>query len=456
MPTEHKFRKIGKYEIQSELGRGGFGRVYKAYDPDVKRFVAIKILVSAPEHDLLARFRFEAAAAGSLRHKNIVTIHEFGEHQQQPFLVMEYLEGQTLQALIASRQPLPILQKMAIMSQVAEGLQYAHANGVVHRDVKPANIMVLTDGTVKIMDFGIARATSKDAARLTETGFLVGTLRYMAPEQFENSDAGVLGDIFACGVVYYEFLTGKHPFEAPDAASLMFKITRADPPPVRQSVPDCPDALERIIGRALAKDRSLRYQSMEELQFDAEPLAVGLRRKRAEELLQEANSRAAGNQPESAVALVRELLDLDPSNHEALLLRSSLQQQVHQRVVKARIDALLKEETIWPPNPSCQTRSKCLSRSCGWTRKIQKRNGHLIGRERCNNRGNGRPSWLPRPRRRGGPTTWRGLFAKPRKRSNSTAKAPRPEAWWKRFARKWSGGRTRAGEERNWRRPKAF
>src|ERR1039457_5494037 len=269
------FRKIAKYEIQAELGRGGFGRVYRALDPDVKRLVAIKILIAPADHDLRARFQFEAAAAGNLRHKNIVTIYEFGEHQQQPFLVMEYLEGQTLQAVIAKRQPLSILQKMAIMSQVADGLQCAHANGVVHRDVKPANIMVLPDGAVKIMDFGIARATRQDATRLTQAGFLVGTLRYMAPEQFENIEAGVLGDIFAYGVVYYEFLTGKHPFDAPDAASIMFKITREDPPPVRQSVPDCPDALERMIERVLAKDRSLRYQSMEELQFDAEPLAVG-------------------------------------------------------------------------------------------------------------------------------------------------------------------------------------
>src|SRR6202007_2940006 len=123
--------------------------------------------------------------------------YEFGEHQQQPFLVMEFLEGRTLQELITQRQPLSILEKIAIMSQVADGLHCAHVNGVVHRDVKPANIMVLSDGTVKIMDFGIARATRLDATRLTQTGCLVGTLRYMAPEQFENSDAGALGDIFA-------------------------------------------------------------------------------------------------------------------------------------------------------------------------------------------------------------------------------------------------------------------
>ena len=337
------FRKIGKYEIQSEVGRGGFGRVYKALDPDVKRLVAIKILAAPPDDDLRARFQFEAAAAGNLRHKNIVTIYDFGEFEQKPFLVMEYLEGQTLQEVIASHQTLSILQEMTVMSQVADGLQCAHINGVVHRDVKPANIMVLPDGAVKIMDFGIARATRQDATRLTQAGFMLGTLRYMAPEQFENIEAGVLGDIFAYGVVYYEFLTGTHPFDAPDAASIMFKITRADPPPLRQSVPDCPDALERILGRAMAKDRNVRYQSLEELQFDAEPLWVGLRRKRAEELLQQANSRIGGDQPESAVALIRELLELDPSNHEALLLRSSLQQQVHQRAVKSKIDALVKD-----------------------------------------------------------------------------------------------------------------
>ena len=337
------FRKIGKYEIQAELGRGGFGRVFRALDPDVKRLVAIKVLVTQADKDLRARFQFEAAAAGNLQHKNIVTIYEFGEYEQQPFLVMEFLEGQTLQELISRRQGLTLLQKMAVMSQVADGLQCAHTHGVIHRDVKPANIMVLPDGTVKIMDFGIARATRQDATRLTGTGYFVGTLRYMAPEQFENVDAGVLGDIFAYGMIYYELLTGKHPFDAPEAAMIMFKIRSEDPPNIRELVPECPDALDLIVRRALTKNRALRYQSLEELQFDAEPLAVGLRRKRAEELLQEANGRATSDRPESAVALLRELLELDPSNHEALLLRSSLQQRVQQRALKSRIDALLTQ-----------------------------------------------------------------------------------------------------------------
>src|SRR3984885_11088567 len=337
------FRKIGKYEIQSELGRGGFGRVFRALDPDVKRLVAIKVLVAQAETDMRARFQFEAAAAGNLQHKNIVTIYEFGEYEQQPFLVMEFLEGQTLQEVIARRQPLTLLQKMAVLSQVADGLQCAHTHGVIHRDVKPANIMLLPDGTVKIMDFGIARATRQAATRLTETGDFAGTLRYMAPEQFESVDAGVLGDIFAYGVIYYELLTGKHPFDAPEAAMIMYKIRSEDPPPIREIVPDCPDALERIVRRALAKNWGLRYQSLEELQFDAEPLAVGLRRRRAEELLQDANSRATSDRPESAISLLRDLLELDPSNNETLLLRSSLQQRVQQRALKSRIDALLKQ-----------------------------------------------------------------------------------------------------------------
>ncbi len=181
--TESQPKEIGRYKVQEELGRGGFGRVYRAYDPTVGRPVAIKILTDVSA-DTQTRFRNEAMVAGNLRHKNIVTVYEYGSYEGLPFLAMEYLEGEDLHHILASHKPLTLLEKCAIMSQVADGLCYAHANGVVHRDMKPANIMVLRDGTVKIMDFGIARLTSTpDATRLTQQGYLIGTLRYMAPEQ---------------------------------------------------------------------------------------------------------------------------------------------------------------------------------------------------------------------------------------------------------------------------------
>src|SRR6516225_2073153 len=172
---------IGKYEIEAIIGEGAFGRVYRAHDPTVNRPVAIKVLTGEGK-ELISRFRMEASAAGNLRHKNIVTIYEFGEHKGRPFIAMELLEGEDLSQVIARQESLTLLEKIRIMSQAAEGLHCAHSNGVLHRDVKPANIKLLADGTVKILDFGIARVTrDRDATRLTQKGDLLGTILYMAP-----------------------------------------------------------------------------------------------------------------------------------------------------------------------------------------------------------------------------------------------------------------------------------
>src|ERR1041385_3293163 len=229
--------KIGRYEILDEIGRGAFGQVYRAFDPDVNRRVAVKVLNTIGAPDILARFRNEAAAAGNLNHRNIVTIYDFGEHNGVPYIVMELVDGQDLQKTMVSRR-LSLLQKMEIMSQVADGLHFAHRHGVIHRDVKPANIMVLPDGLVKILDFGIARLNQANAARQTRTGYLVGTILYMSPEQFQEAIVDSLCDIWAYGVVYYEILTGKYPFEAKDNASLMYKVTRLDPVRIRVLAPE--------------------------------------------------------------------------------------------------------------------------------------------------------------------------------------------------------------------------
>ncbi len=245
-------RLIGKYEIQGEIGKGGFGQVYVARDPVVNRKVAIKLLISTEDPDILGRFRDEAASAGRLRHKNVVTIYDYGEHEGVPFLVMEYLEGRTLEQILRSAEKISLLQKMQIMAQAADGLHCAHQNGIVHRDVKPSNIMVLGDGTVKIMDFGIARALQDDTRR-TRTGLLIGTLSYMCPEQFQCGIADAQADIWAYGVIYYELVTGVHPFQAPDPATLMYRITNVDPPAVQALLPGCPSALVDILNKALGE-----------------------------------------------------------------------------------------------------------------------------------------------------------------------------------------------------------
>ena len=339
--SEEKTVQIGRYKVLSQIGHGGFGRVYLAYDASVGRQVAVKVLTAGGK-DVFARFRNEAQVAGNLRHENIVTVYEYGEYQGQPFLAMEYLEGEDLQHILSSGKQLTLLEKCDIMSQVAEGLSCAHRSGVVHRDVKPANIMVRPDGRVKIMDFGIARLTQdRDATRLTQEGWVVGTLLYMAPEQFSGGEVDVLCDIFAYGAVYYELLTGRHPFQAPDSRTLMYKISFEDPPPIRDFVPDCPEVLERVILKILHKDRELRYQSLKDVQFDTEIVRMDLQRQRADELTVLAQLQADTDQVDTAQTLVAEALGLDPSNRPARILRESLQKRIQQRNLRPRIESMI-------------------------------------------------------------------------------------------------------------------
>jgi tetratricopeptide (TPR) repeat protein len=335
--------KIGKYEVQAELGQGGFGKVYRAFDPTVGRPVAIKILTTDGNRDLLTRFRNEASAAGKLKHKNIVTIHEFGEHNGRPFLVMELLEGQDLLQIIKDGVHLTLLQKMNIMDQVAEGLDCAHGNGVIHRDIKPANIRLLPDGTVKIMDFGVARMNrDRNETGLTQQGDLIGTILYMSPEQFAGSVADVLSDIFAYGVTYYELLTGKHPFKETDPARVMFKISMEDPAPLRSLVPECPQGLEDVIGRALQKDRELRYQGLRDLRLDTEPLLFELEQDRARALVVEAQKQSDAGDFTSALSIIHEAMNLDPGNRDLRQLREAVQRELQKQAIESRVKAMLR------------------------------------------------------------------------------------------------------------------
>ncbi len=337
-------RQIGKYRIQAELGRGGFGVVYSAYDPTVGRPVAVKVLTAIGDNQLLTRFKNEAAAAGNLRHKNIVTIYDYGDDDGMPYIVMELLDGEDLNQIIAARRPMPLLQKVSIMIQVADGLRSAHRAGVVHRDVKPGNIRLLPDGTVKLMDFGIARLVAGSAAtRLTRQGHVIGTLYYMAPEQVLGEEVDALSDIFAYGSTYYELLTGKHPFQGLDPRSVFHKITAEDPEPIRNLVPDCPEALEKIVNRTLQKDRDLRYQSLRDVQVDTEPILTELRQERAESLVTEARRLYDSADLQNAQTVLGEVFDLDPANREARQLRETIQNQLLDRLIRPKIDALVKK-----------------------------------------------------------------------------------------------------------------
>jgi TonB family protein len=304
--------------------------------------VAIKVLAAeGGERDLLIRFRNEAAAAGKLQHRNIVTIHDFGEQGGTPYIVMELLEGEDLQRVITGNRPLSLVAKVQIMSQIAQGLHFAHQHGVIHRDVKPANVMLLANGTVKIMDFGIALLTQATGSRLTPQGSVIGTFRYMAPEQFMGSGSDFLSDIFSYGVIYYELVTGRHPFDAPEPARVMFQVMQAEPSAIRQFYPDFPDALQAVVSRLLSKDRELRYQTLEDAEFDVGPILLDLKRARAAELLLQVRDALASEQVDAAQGLIREALDLDPSNPGARELRESVQAQLHRRAVRPRVNALL-------------------------------------------------------------------------------------------------------------------
>jgi serine/threonine-protein kinase len=274
-------KSVGRYEIIEKLGQGGMGTVYKAFDPLLTRVVAIKVisgqLDTQPEHR--ERFFREARAAAQLSHRSIITIHDLGEHEGAPFLAMEYLEGRDLDRRLRDREPMSLAQKLELALSIAEGICHAHACGVVHRDIKPANVFVTNDGLVKILDFGLARVVSSD---MTRSGLMVGTVNYMAPEQLRGEKSDHRADIFAYGVLLYELLSGKRPFQGETAAATMYKILHESPEPLGLVDPLLTPPLTTLVERAMAKAREDRYQHMTDLLRDLEsayePLSGSVRR----------------------------------------------------------------------------------------------------------------------------------------------------------------------------------
>jgi len=271
--------KLGRYQILGELGRGGCGVVYRALDPGIGRAVAIKTIL-ADAHSpagmaLRERFRREARSAGNLSHPNIVTIHEFNDSGEIMFIAMELIQGQTLAEKMAESSPLPLNLMLAVMSSAADALDYAHANGIVHRDVKPANFMLAASGQVKVTDFGIAKMLDDDIG-LTNTGMVVGTVQYMSPEQIAAKPASARSDQFSLGVIAYEMLTGQKPFQGNSWASVMNQIMSVEPPPVKQHRQDLGDEVTVVLRRALAKDPEARYSSCREFADDLAKAVTGV------------------------------------------------------------------------------------------------------------------------------------------------------------------------------------
>jgi len=253
--------KIGRYEIAEELGKGAMGVVYKAVDPNIGRTVALKTmrvdLHGADMSDMLRRFQNEARAAGVLNHPNIVTIYDAGEDQGVFYIAMEFIAGQTLQQLLAQMHVLSAEQLVNIGSQICAGLEYAHSKKVIHRDIKPPNIMIAPDGTVKIMDFGIAKA----GASLTHTGEVLGTPNYMSPEQVKGKELDGRTDLFSLGVILYEMTTGERPFNGQNVTTVIYKIIHENPPAPRELDVTVHPGLSAVIAKCLAKDPEERYQS---------------------------------------------------------------------------------------------------------------------------------------------------------------------------------------------------
>ncbi len=255
-PLQVEFDTIGKYKVLLELGRGSMGVVYKAHDPVLNRFVAIKTISPSLGADAETRKRFlrEAQSAARLNHPNIVTVYDLGEEQGRVYMAMELLEGQDLRQLIGTATLARMEDKLRIMEQVCDGLAFAHAKNVVHRDLKPANIHVQPNGSVKIVDFGLARLGPSD---MTATGTSIGTPNYMSPEQVKGAKADARSDVFSMGTVFYELLTGRKAFDAGSLHSIL----------PRRLVPDLPEIVGRLLERAMAKDAGHRFRNAGEMRL---------------------------------------------------------------------------------------------------------------------------------------------------------------------------------------------
>jgi hypothetical protein len=251
-------RTIGRYEVIERVGRGGMGVLYRGRDPVLDREVAIKVMAGDFSADESARTRFyrEARASARLQHRNIVTIYEFAEDNGTPYIAMEFLRGQSLSQRMQASPPLTLVQKLDIVTQLLTGLHYAHEQGIVHRDVKPANIWLLDDGTVKLLDFGIAKIA---ASTMTSAGSVLGSAFYMAPEQVSGRDVDGRADIFAAGVVLYELLTTHRPFEGESPTVVMMKIVNEDAQPITKWAGDLPPALAQAVMKALNREPARRF-----------------------------------------------------------------------------------------------------------------------------------------------------------------------------------------------------
>ena len=331
--------KIGKYDVVGVIGRGGMGVVYKATDPHLDRPVAIKMMTGAfaENPDILKRFFREAQSLGSLQHPNIVTVYDLGDYGGNPYLVMQYLEGEGLDALLTNRRQLSLLDKITIIIQVCHGLSYAHRRGVVHRDIKPANIMIAKDGSVKIFDFGIAHVGHQN---VTRTGQIVGTLSYMAPEQVNAQPIDARTDLFSTGVVLYQLFTNHLPFEGENTATTLLKIVHEPPPPLAKFLPSYPPEMEQVLLRALAKSPDERYSSADEFALDLAQLQGQLKQDLISQEMQEVALFLDRGEVYKAQDSLLRVLKIDQHQTAATRLLREVQQRIQREEIGKQVRGL--------------------------------------------------------------------------------------------------------------------
>ena len=318
------------------------GEVYKARDSVINRTVALKTITTNLAHnsDLLERFYQEARAAGTLQHPNIVTIFELNKEGDTPYIAMEFLEGDSLEKIINSKVALTISEKLSYIVPVCRALDYAHKRGIVHRDVKPGNIVVSSEGVVKVVDFGIARLVD---GGLTQTNMLIGTIAYMSPQQIQGDRADERSDIWAMGVTCWELIAGERPFNGDNHAALMMKIISGDPPALSKKVPGSPAELDAVVARMMNRDIAERFQTMEEVLLELEPVWRRIQLGTVSQLIESGKNLLESQDLLRAQRVLREALQIDSSNTEARALlektnaairRGQVLPKLHERVEK--------------------------------------------------------------------------------------------------------------------------
>ncbi len=329
--------KLGKFQIRRELGKGAMGVVYEGFDPMIERIVAIKTI--RPEQlegedaaEQLARFRREAQAAGRLTHPNIVAIYDFGEDAGTTYIAMEFVKGRELQDVLEKSERFQMHDVVRIMDQLLEALGHAHANGVVHRDVKPANIIILGDGKVKVADFGIARVESSN---LTQAGMVLGTPSYMSPEQFMGQTVDGRSDLFSAGVILYQLLTGEKPFTG-SVTTIMHKVLQEQPLPPSTLNVQVPKAFDAVMQKALAKRPDERYQTARDF---------------AEAIRKAAAATAAAGADATLVNPASTVIDLDATLTPAQAAQATIRQAAAQADATLKREATLKTQALPAATP---------------------------------------------------------------------------------------------------------